>query len=113
MITCQVFCIDIPQPVDKTLFGEAIKRLPESVYRIKGTIEFQHEKVVHLFQFVNGRSDISEFHNPQYKDRYLIIIGQNLQEEKIRTLFNSLFFPDKNEKNKKTQSEKAASTASA
>jgi G3E family GTPase len=82
-------CINIEHPLDRINFLESIKKIPESVYRIKGTVEFTDCEAPCIFQFVNGRYDISEFHRPENTERYLICIGQHLNENTVRQLLGS------------------------
>ena len=45
-----------------------------------------------IFQYVRGRFEFSEFANPKMAERFLILIGQNIQKEGITTAFtNNLF----------------------
>jgi len=44
-----------------------------------------------LFQFVGGRYEISEYKNPKFKDRFLILIGQNIEKNLSLYNFSSAF----------------------
>jgi len=75
--------IHFPMPVEKDLFLEKISSLPSALFRVKGVIDFQGSTTPYLFQYVNGRSEISEFNNPKMRERFLTLIGQDIQKESI------------------------------
>jgi G3E family GTPase len=86
----QSITIHFPMPVERDLFLEKIKSLPSALFRVKGVIDFRYETTPYLFQYVNGRSEISEFNNPGMRERFLTLIGQNIPIKKIRDTFKTL-----------------------
>ena len=57
-------------------------------------IEFSEEKGPKVFQFVAGRHDITEYKNREFKERFLIFIGKNLESylsepENVRELLET------------------------
>jgi G3E family GTPase len=82
--------VNLPRPMQKEHFIRLIDFVPDNVFRIKGIIDFIEHPVPLIFQYVAGRYDFSEFNNPGITDRFLVIIGQNLQQDEIRELFDQL-----------------------
>ena len=72
--------IDIHEPLDQGLFLERIASLPPEVFRVKGIIDFSEEGSALLFQYVAGRYEISEYSMSKTNERFLIFIGQNMDE---------------------------------
>lgn len=75
--------VSFTEPVNRERFIEAIKSIPEKVFRIKGVVEFVDNAKPLLFQYVGGRFEFSEFNNPNLTDRFLILIGQAIHRETI------------------------------
>ena len=73
------FKISFPQPVARKRFDKMIEALPSSIFRIKGVVDFIGSGGPLLFQSVGGRSEFSQFTNPKMTDRFLVLIGQNIQ----------------------------------
>ncbi len=71
--------VDFHKPLSRDRFLYGVERLPEEIFRIKGVIEFREEKGPKVFQFVAGRHDITEYQNPEFKERFLVFIGKNLE----------------------------------
>jgi G3E family GTPase len=86
----QSITIYFPKPVEKGFFLEKIASLPSALFRIKGIIDFCGYTTPYLFQYVNGRSEISEFNNPGIRERFLTLIGQNIPTKKIHDTFKTL-----------------------
>jgi len=80
--------ISFTRPLDKELFINKIKSLSPTVFRIKGVLDFVDSETSLLFQYVGGRFEFSEFNNPNMTDRFLILIGQNIQKESIEAVFS-------------------------
>jgi len=78
--------IDLNTPLDRELFLQKIRNISKHIFRIKGIVEFKDYDNPMLFQFVAGRYEISEYRNPKFKDRFLILIGQNI--EKNLSIYN-------------------------
>jgi len=72
--------ISFTDSLDRKPFIHAIQTLPRTVFRIKGVVEFTDAEKPLLFQYVGGRFEFSEFNNPKISDRFLILIGQNIQK---------------------------------
>ncbi|CAB1084660.1 Metal chaperone, involved in Zn homeostasis [Olavius algarvensis Delta 1 endosymbiont] len=72
--------ITFSEPLDKEHFIEAIRSIPPNIFRIKGVIDFIEGQKPMLFQYVGGRFEFSEFNNPKMVDRFLVVIGQDIQQ---------------------------------
>ncbi|MBN2516263.1 MAG: GTP-binding protein, partial [Deltaproteobacteria bacterium] len=86
----QSITIHFPMPVEKGLFLEKTASLPPALFRVKGVIDFRDYATPYLFQYVNGRSEISEFNNPGMRERFLTLIGQDIPTKKIHDIFKTL-----------------------
>lgn len=75
--------ISLPEPLDKALFLDTIESLPHTIFRIKGVVDFDDFEQPMLFQYVGGRYELAEFNNPKMEDRFLVLIGQDIQKEWI------------------------------
>jgi G3E family GTPase len=76
-------------PLEKEGFIGAIQSLPDTVFRVKGIVEFTENSRPLLFQYVRGRFEFSEFNNPKMSERFLTLIGQDIQKEPIHTAFGN------------------------
>jgi G3E family GTPase len=76
-------------PLEKEDFIGAIQTLPDTVFRVKGIVEFTGDGRPLLFQYVRGRFEFSEFTNPKMSERFLILIGQDIQKEPIHNAFGN------------------------
>jgi G3E family GTPase len=72
--------ISFPRPLDRKSFNEAVKAMPPEIFRIKGVVEFTDADQPLLFQYVGGRFELCEFNNPKMPDRFLVLIGQDIQK---------------------------------
>lgn len=86
----QSITIHFSMPVEKDLFLEKIALLSPALFRVKGVIDFLDHATPYLFQYVNGRYEISEFNNPGMGERFLTLIGQNIPAKKIQDTFKTL-----------------------
>lgn len=84
LLSCK---LSFTQPLNKETFIEAIESLPPTVFRMKGVVDFDDTQKAMLIQYVAGRYELSEFKNPNLSDRFLILIGQGIQEESIASDF--------------------------
>jgi G3E family GTPase len=75
--------------LEKEGFIGAIQSLPDTVFRVKGIVEFTENSRPLLFQYVRGRFEFSEFNNPKMSERFLTLIGQDIQKEPIHTAFGN------------------------
>jgi len=88
--------ISFTRPLEKEGFIGAIQTLPHTVFRIKGVVEFMDADQPLLLQYVRGRFEFSEFNNSKLSERFLILIGQDIQKEPINKAFgNCLFYCNK------------------
>jgi G3E family GTPase len=78
------------RPLNREHFINSIKSLPTTIFRIKGVLDFVDTRESLLFQFVGGRFEFAQFNNPNLPERFLIFIGQGLQEESIKSVFSNL-----------------------
>jgi len=89
--------ISFARPLDRELFIEAVRSLPRTIFRIKGVIDFVDFEKPMLFQYVGGRFEFSEFNNPNLSDRFIILIGQDIQKESIDSVLNNHNLSEKRE----------------
>jgi G3E family GTPase len=75
--------IDLEQPVDMESFIDVIESMPPSVFRLKGIVNLGAGKAV-LVQYVCGHYDISNFQNPNVADRFIVIIGHELETTALK-----------------------------
>ncbi|XQW83843.1 CobW family GTP-binding protein [Thalassotalea piscium] len=71
--------IDLAQPVDMDDFINVVESMPPSVFRLKGIVSLGAGQAV-LVQYVCGHYDISNFQNPNITDRFIVIIGHELDQ---------------------------------
>ncbi|MFO7620491.1 MAG: GTP-binding protein [Bacteroidales bacterium] len=74
-------------PIERSLFMNEIASMPESVYRVKGVINFKGENDASLIQIVRGSCEITTMKHHLPGERYLIAVGTN---ESIDHLLNKL-----------------------
>ena len=72
--------VNVDRPLDRDRFLERIALLPAAVFRVKGIISFSGDERPLLFQYVAGRYEISEYSASETDERFLIFIGQNMDE---------------------------------
>jgi G3E family GTPase len=72
--------ISFSKPLDRQHFIEGLNTIPHEIFRIKGVIDFTDSDKSQLFQYVGGRFELSEFNNPNMSDRFLVLIGQDIQK---------------------------------
>jgi G3E family GTPase len=70
--------IDLEQPVDMDDFIMIVESMPPSVFRLKGIVSIGAGQAV-LVQYVCGHYDISNFQNPNVTERFIVIIGHELE----------------------------------
>lgn len=68
--------IRLERPLEREKFLETVGRLPASVFRAKGVIEFTDSPQALLFQYVGGRYEISLFPEQSDPDRFVVLIGK-------------------------------------
>lgn len=67
--------LTLRRPLDRERFVQAVARLAPAVFRAKGILEFAGEEGAVVFQYVNGRFELSRFGRPEVADRFLTLIG--------------------------------------
>lgn len=72
--------IPLDRPVDRESLLAYLSNLPPSVFRIKGIIDFRQEDAPSLLQYVAGRCEITPFAHPSFNERFLIVIGRDVEE---------------------------------
>ncbi|PKN41528.1 MAG: hypothetical protein CVU60_10955 [Deltaproteobacteria bacterium HGW-Deltaproteobacteria-18] len=68
--------VRLERPLEREAFLETVDRLPASIFRAKGVIEFADSPQALLFQYVGGRYEISIFPEQSDPDRFVTLIGQ-------------------------------------
>ncbi len=66
----------LPSPLDRETFLRGVASLPETVFRVKGLIDFTDSDETMLFQYVCGRFELSVFPNRGVDGRFLTFIGR-------------------------------------
>ncbi len=79
----------LPRPLEREKFLQAVASLPESVFRVKGLIDFVGSDRTMLFQYVCGRFELSVFPVHGAADRFLTFIGRG-NEPDARDLLEAL-----------------------
>lgn len=81
--------VDCPTRMQTKRFIEIMEHVPPNVFRIKGVVDLVGRGPT-LVQFVGGRFNLSEFQNPNVTERFLVLIGHELDTvvEGIRSLHN-------------------------
>ncbi len=82
--------IRLTTPLNREEFLRAVEKLPPSVFRVKGILDFSDLPEPALFQYVGGRHQISIFPQPPTDERFLTIIGDGPDTEKAASVFLSL-----------------------
>lgn len=82
--------IRLTTPLNREDFLRAVEKLPPSVFRVKGILDFSDLPEPALFQYVGGRHEISIFPQPPTGERFLTIIGDGPDTEKAASAFLSL-----------------------
>ncbi len=69
-----------PGPLDRHAVDDALCRLPPGVLRVKGAVELQGETEPRICQFVPGRFSLSPAGEAGAGDRFLVFIGENIDQ---------------------------------
>ena len=75
-------------PVAIERLTAALDRLPKTIFRVKGIVDFVGETTPRLVQYVAGRYELSEFTNVSSDDRYLVFIGRQIDSLVLDGLFD-------------------------
>jgi G3E family GTPase len=82
--------LQFSQPLGQEAFLEAVARLPPSIFRAKGIVEFSDSPQAMLFQYVGGRYELSAFPEASDKTRFLTLIGKGGDPDHAALAFLSL-----------------------
>lgn len=72
--------INLEAPLDEANLLRAIKNGGEQILRVKGIAEFYDHTGPMVFQYAPGTCQVSEFSGPDTGDRFLVVIGQDLEK---------------------------------
>ncbi|NLI82856.1 MAG: GTP-binding protein [Deltaproteobacteria bacterium] len=67
--------LSLSRPLDRDRFFQAVARLSPAVFRAKGILDFAGEEGAMVFQYVNGRFELSRFGRAEIAERFLTLIG--------------------------------------
>lgn len=62
--------------INKQQFTEYINNFPKGVFRSKGIVEFENDENAYVFQYVNGRSELSKINKQKAEEYFIVIIGK-------------------------------------
>ncbi|MBE0568296.1 MAG: GTP-binding protein [Deltaproteobacteria bacterium] len=79
----------LPAPLDRETFLRGVASLPETVFRVKGLVDFTDSGGTMLFQYVCGRFELSVFPKRGVEQRFLTFIGRG-NEPDARELLEAL-----------------------
>ena len=82
----------LPHPLDRETFLRGVASLPETVFRVKGLVDFTDSDETMLFQYVCGRFELSVFPSRGIDGRFLTFIGRG-DEPDARALLGDLSPP--------------------
>ena len=82
--------IRLERPLDRDIFLKAVAKLPPSIFRAKGVIQFSNDPQPVLFQYVAGRHELSAFPQSTIEDRFLTLIGKGGDPEHAVSVIQSL-----------------------
>ncbi len=83
--------LELNDLLDRKLFEKELNHLPKNIFRAKGVVSFRNNDCPMLFQYVAGRWEISEHPNPNFSTRFMILIGQGLDEFSSKELLARLY----------------------
>lgn len=72
--------IDLDGPLEEDSLLKAIRKGGEQVLRVKGIAEFKNQDGPMVFQYAPGTCQVSEFSGMDTGDRFLVVIGQELEK---------------------------------
>lgn len=82
--------VPLGAPLDRAAFEERLKGLPDFIFRLKGIVNFHGADSPSLVQYVGGRYGIVQDECPDVPDRFLVLIGTDMErypaEEFLRGL---------------------------
>ena len=62
--------------IKKQQFTEYINNFPKGIFRSKGIVEFENDDNTYVFQYVNGRSELSKINKQKVEEYFIVIIGK-------------------------------------
>jgi G3E family GTPase len=71
----------LPAPLDRETFLRWVASLPETIFRVKGLIDFTDSDGTILFQYVCGRFELSVFPKRGVNGRFLTFIGREKEPD--------------------------------
>jgi len=82
--------VDFPTHVQTKDLIDVLENVPPTVFRIKGVVDVVGRGPT-LVQFVGGRFNLSEFQNPNVAERFLVLIGHELDivSDRFRSIINA------------------------
>lgn len=73
--------IDLESPLEEDRLLGAIEAGGEQILRVKGIAEFKGQSTPMVFQYAPGTCRLCEFAGPDKGDRFLVVIGQDLETQ--------------------------------
>jgi len=86
----QIANIHFSGVLSKEIFFDFLKRLPKSIYRIKGVVNIKEYKVPQLIQYVGGHYEITNFLKKDIEPNTLVFIGYDFKKENIEKELRSI-----------------------
>ena len=74
---------ELPHSLDRKLFKEHLQSLDNDIVRIKGFVTFDDSNKQYLIQCVNKTFNMIELEDTQKREKFLIYIGKNLNQQSI------------------------------
>lgn len=62
--------------IKKQQFTKYINDFPEGIFRSKGIVKFENDENTYVFQYVNGKSELSKINKQKAKEYFIVIIGK-------------------------------------
>jgi G3E family GTPase len=79
----ETLTLDFSRALDKVDLQRAMENTGPGIYRIKGIVDFNTESTPFLVQKTGGKIDMDPLHNPRTDKRFLVFIGQGLDQENL------------------------------
>ena len=70
----------VDKKLNRQIFENFLKNIPKNILRIKGIVEFENSNSQFVVQYVNGFYEISEIEEDKKREKFLIYIGEKIQE---------------------------------
>ncbi|MFW5488045.1 MAG: CobW family GTP-binding protein [Desulfovibrio sp.] len=83
-------CLPLTEKTDIGALSQALEQCTGKVFRIKGIFLSAEDGEPHVLQFVGGRHDVSPLGVPFADRPFVVLIGQNLQEAELRSIWGDL-----------------------